>query len=145
MRRIELAVISICFGSIVFSQVTPCTVATIAGPASLFAGDGGPATSASFSFVGRFRFDQAGNLFIPDTGNNRIRKVSPNGTVTTIAGTGVAGFSGDGGPATSAELYLPVAVSPDNQGNLYIADGDNRIRKIDANGIITTYTGSGSV
>jgi uncharacterized protein (TIGR03437 family) len=129
--------------AIAFCQTPPCTIQTVAGPASLYSGDGGPAISADFNGITGIRFDQSGNLFIADTNNQRVRKVTPDGIVTTIAGTGTAGFSGDGGLATSAQLYLPVAVSPDNQGNVYIVDGDNRIRKIDSSGIITTYAGTG--
>jgi uncharacterized protein (TIGR03437 family) len=122
---------------------TPCTIQTIAGPALLYSGDGGSATNAFFNDISGFRFDQSGNLYIADTGNQRVRKVTPAGIVSTIAGTGIAGFSGDGGPATSAQLYLPVAVSPDNQGNVYILDGDNRVRKVDSNGVISTIAGNG--
>jgi uncharacterized protein (TIGR03437 family) len=119
-------------------------IQTIAGPASLYSGDGGPAVNADFYNIGGFRFDQSGNLFIVDTGNQRVREVTPGGIVTTIAGTGVAGYSGDGGPAISAQLYLPVAVSPDNLGNVYILDGDNRVRKINSEGIISTIAGNGT-
>ncbi len=74
--------------------------------------------------------DSAGNVYIADTVNNRIRKVS-NGVITTVAGNGTAGFSGDNGPATSAQLYNPIGVAVDSAGNLYIADTDNnRIRKV---------------
>ena len=87
--------------------------------------------------------DSAGNLYIADTGNNRIRKVS-NGVITTVAGNGTAGFSGDNGPATSAQLYDPAGVAVDSAGNLYIADtGNNRIRKV-SNGVITTVAGNGT-
>ncbi len=87
--------------------------------------------------------DSAGNLYIADTGNNRIRKVS-NGVITTVAGNGIAGFSGDNGPATSAQLNYPMGVAVDSAGNLYIADvGNNRIRKV-SNGVITTVAGNGT-
>jgi uncharacterized protein (TIGR03437 family) len=89
--------------------------------------------------------DQAGNLFITDQFNNRIRKVAPNGTISTVAGTGVAGFSGDGGPAIDAEINTPTGIGGDNSGNLYIADVVNqRIRKVDSSGIITTFAGNGN-
>ena len=85
--------------------------------------------------------DSAGNLYIADTGNNRIRKVS-NGVITTVAGNGAQGFSGDNGPATSAQLNDPSGVAVDSAGNLYIADSDNnRIREV-SNGVITTVAGS---
>jgi len=81
--------------------------------------------------------NSAGNLYIADWGNNRIRKVS-NGVITTVAGNGTAGFSGDTGPAVSAELALPIGIAVDSAGNLYISDyGNNRIREV-SNGVITT-------
>ncbi len=94
----------------------PCTIQTIAGPSSLYGGDGGPATNADFYNIGEFRFDQSGNLFVVDMGNQRVREVGANGIFTTIAETGVAGYSDDGVPATSAQLYLPIALSPDDTG-----------------------------
>lgn len=87
--------------------------------------------------------DGAGALYIADAANSRVRKVS-NGIITTIAGNGLSGFSGDGGPATSATLSAPVAVAVDASGNVYIADQNNsRVRKV-AKGIITTVAGSGT-
>ena len=109
-----------------------------------FSGDGGPAPVAQLSAPGGISFDSDGALYIADSGNNRIRKVS-GGVITTIAGSGAAGFSGDGGPATSAALSNPVGVAVDRTGNLYIADlGNNRVRKV-SNGIITTAAGSGAI
>jgi uncharacterized protein (TIGR03437 family) len=140
--RFLAAYIPLC-AAIAFSQ-TPCTIRTIAGPASLYSGDGGPAANAYFNNISGFRFDQSGNLYIADAANQRVREVTPNGIVTTISGNGIAGFSGDGGPAISAQLDLPIAVSPDNQGNVYILGSDNRVRKIDSNGIITTIAGNGT-
>ncbi len=86
-----------------------------------FSGDNGPATSAELNVPAGVAVDSAGNLYIADYGNNRIRKVS-NGVITTVAGNGTAGFSGDNGPATSAELNMPGGVAVDSAGNLYIAD-----------------------
>ncbi|MEO6911350.1 MAG: Ig-like domain repeat protein [Edaphobacter sp.] len=107
-----------------------------------FAGDGGPATSALLDSPAGVAVDAAGNIYIADTHNQRVRKVS-NGTITTIAGTGVAGFSGDGGPATSAQLSNPTALALDSSGNLYIADTDNhRIRRISGT-TVTTVAGNG--
>jgi uncharacterized protein (TIGR03437 family) len=107
-----------------------------------FSGDNGPATSAQLYDPTGIALDGAGNLYIADTWNNRIRKVS-NGVITTVAGSGIEGFSGDNGPATSAQLYLPYGIAVDAAGNLYIADtGDNRVRKV-SNGVITTVAGSG--
>ena len=91
--------------------------------------------------------DASGNLFIADTDNNRIRKVDTNGIITTVAGNGsCSDYSGDGGPATNASLNAPYGVAVDASGNLFIADTDNnRIRKVDTNGIITTVAGNGSM
>ena len=83
-------------------------------------------------------------MYLADTANNRIRKISPEGYITTIAGTGNAGFSGDGGAAVEADLNAPRGVAVDAEGNLYIADGDNyRIRKVSPSGGIATIAGNG--
>jgi uncharacterized protein (TIGR03437 family) len=129
-------------------------ITTVAGSGTQgFSGDGGSATSATLNGIGAVAVDASGNLFIADTGNNRIRKVSASGIITTVAGNGAStpgdlgngGFSGDGGPATSAALSNPNGVAVDTSGNLFIADLDNnRIRKVSASGIITTYAGSGT-
>jgi trimeric autotransporter adhesin len=109
-----------------------------------FGGDNGPASSAQLYFPGGLAVDSAGNLYIADTNNNRIRKVS-NGVITTVAGNGTAGFSGDNGPATSAQLRSPFGVAVDSAGNLYIADsGNSRIRKV-SNGVVTTAAGNGTL
>lgn len=126
---------------------------TVAGDGEQgFDGDGGAATSASLDSPVGVAVDSAGNLYIADTHNNRVRKVS-GGVITTIAGTGVAGFSGDGGTAGSAALNLPTAVAIDSNGNIYIADTDNhRIREISGTKITTiagdgdqTYSGDGGL
>ncbi len=122
------------------------TITTVAGSGSYGStGDGGPATSAKLSQVTGVAFDpRTGSLFIADAGNHRIRAVA-NGTITTFAGTGTAGYSGDGGPSASAQLNHPSAVAVDAGGNVYIADGNNcRIRKVSVNGTITTVVGTGS-
>ena len=88
--------------------------------------------------------DSAGNLYIADTNNHRIRKIDTSGVITTVAGTGVVGDSGDDGAATTAQLNSPFNVTVDSAGNLYIADTNNhRIRKIDTSGVITTVAGTG--
>ena len=90
--------------------------------------------------------DGQGNVYIADFFNSRVRKVNPGGTITTFAGTGVQGFSGDGGPATSAGLVRPEGVAVDGQGNVYIADGNgDRVRKVNPAGTITTFAGTGCV
>ena len=109
-----------------------------------FAGDGGPAVDAQISFSNHLVVDAEGNLFIADTGNNRIRKVSTDGIITTVAGTGQRGFTGDGGPAVEARFAGPAAIAIDTQGNLYVADfANHRIRKITTDGIITSIAGTG--
>jgi uncharacterized protein (TIGR03437 family) len=118
-------------------------ITTVAGNGNpSFSGDGGPAASASLSFPEGVTVDAAGNLFIADGGNNRIRKVSANGMITTVAGNGTLGFSGDGGAATSAELDNPGDVTVDASGNVFIVD-NQRIRKVSSSGVITTVAGNG--
>ncbi len=109
-----------------------------------FSGDNGPAINASLNYPTDITFDTAGNLYIVDANNERIRKVATNGIITTFAGNGTHGFSGDGGPATSAQFYIATSIAADNSGNIYIADrSNNRIRKVAPNGIITTVAGNG--
>jgi RHS repeat-associated protein len=107
-------------------------------------GDGGPATNAYLYKPSAVAADTQGNIYIVVTEQSRIRKVDTKGIITTVAGNGTQGFSGDGGPATQARLDTPLKVAVDSQGNLYIAERyTHRIRKVDANGIITTIAGSG--
>ena len=123
------------------------TISTVAGNGSPgFSGDGGPATGASLSMPIGVAVDSAGNLYIADSSNNRIRKVNTGGTISTVAGGAlVPGFSGDGGPATGAGLFLPGGVALDSAGNIYIADiANNRIRKVNTAGVITTVAGNGT-
>ena len=119
-------------------------VTTIAGNGSFGnSGDGGPATSAQLSGPIDVAVDGAGNVYIADFTNDRVRKVTPAGTITAFAGTGTAGFSGDGGPATSAQLNSPTGLEVDDAGNVYVADiGNNRVRRITPGGTITTVAGS---
>jgi sugar lactone lactonase YvrE len=113
---------------------------TPSGAATPFAG-----ASAGLSFPNGLAMDGNGNLYIADSYNNRIRKLTPAGIITTVAGNGGAGFGGDGGPATSAQLRYPLGVAVDKDGNLFIADShNNRIRKVDTAGIITTVAGNGT-
>jgi uncharacterized protein (TIGR03437 family) len=120
-------------------------ISTIAGNGTKgYSGDGGPATSAQFDVVVGVAADNAGNVYIADTNNGRIRKIDTSGIITTVAGNGTVGYSGNGGPATSAALSGPVAVAVDGAGNLYICDtGNSSIRKVDTSGIITTVAGTG--
>jgi ankyrin repeat protein/sugar lactone lactonase YvrE len=120
-------------------------VTTVAGNGSEgYSGDGGLATSASFSDLMAVAIDAKGNIYVADMGNSRIRKIDTSGIVTTLAGSGNKGYSGDGGPATSASLSSPTGVAVDAAGSIYIADnGNSRIRKVDATGVITTVAGNG--
>ncbi|GAB4024554.1 NHL repeat-containing protein [Spirosoma gilvum] len=125
---------------------TDGTIRTIAGNGTAdFGGDGGPAVSASLYLPSGVAVDGAGSVFIADVVNQRIRKVSIDGTISTIAGNGTEGFSGDGGPAVSASLNLPFGVALDGSGNVYIADlGNRRIRKVSTDGNISTIAGNGN-
>jgi trimeric autotransporter adhesin len=121
------------------------TITTIAGSGQgNYGGDGGAAVSAQFSDPSGAAVDNAGNVYISDLLNNRVRVVSPNGTINTYAGNGVAGFAGDGGAATSAQLNQPAGLAVDSSGNLYIADSNNSvIRKVTPQGTISTVAGVG--
>ena len=121
------------------------TIGTVAGagrPVNL--GNGGPAVQAQLHRPNATAVDGAGNIFIADSWNNRILRVDSTGTFATIAGTGESGFSGDGGPATRAQLFFPEGLTVDGAGNIYFADsGNDRIRKVDSMGTITTVAGTG--
>jgi len=130
-------------------RVTPAgNATTVAGAdrgVSGFSGDGGLATSALLSYPVDMTFDASGNLYIADSGNNRIRKVTPDGVISTVAGNGASHFSGDGGLSTSARLFNPIGVATDTAGNVYIADTENsRIRKVTPDGVISTVAGNGT-
>ncbi len=123
-------------------------ISTVAGGASPteFTGDGGPALGAQLNTPSSIAVAGDGTLYVADTDKSRIRRIDPNGMITTVAGTGSNGFSGDGGPATSAQLYYPrgVALAPD--GSLLIADTNNsRIRRLDPDGTISTVVGTGGL
>ncbi len=124
---------------------TSGTITTVAGTGTQgYNGDGIPAVTAQLSLPGAVAVDTAGNIYIVDTWNNRIRKIDPSGTINTIAGTGFPGVLGDGGPATSAQLNEPEGIAVDSSGNVYIADyGNSKIRKIDTTGTINTFAGRG--
>jgi len=109
------------------------------------AGDGGPATQAQIHVPRGLAVGPDGSLYIAEQAGSRVRRVQPDGTITTVAGTGASGFSGDGGPATQAELWYPFSVSVAADGTLYIADtGSHRIRRVGTDGIITTAVGDGT-
>ena len=122
-------------------------ISTFAGTPGVFgyAGDGGAATSAQLGAPAGICVDGSGNIYFADAGKHVIRKISNDGMITTVAGTGnTSGYAGDGGMATSAKLYTPTDICVDAQGNLFIADKDNHcIRKVDVSGIITTIAGLG--
>jgi uncharacterized protein (TIGR03437 family) len=125
---------------------TQGTITTVAGNGTCGnPGDGGAAILASLCYPAGLAIDSAGNLYIADSTNNRIRRVSLGGTISTVAGNGDQGFSGDGGPAASATLNNPLGVAVDGAGNLFIADyANNRVRKVSTTGIITTVAGTGA-
>jgi uncharacterized protein (TIGR03437 family) len=120
------------------------TITTIAGNGKfIFSGDNGPALSAGLDPFD-IAVDNKNSLYVADRINNRIRKITPDGTIATVAGTGAPGYSGDGGPATSALLNFPTGIAVDNAGNLYLVDGANFVvRRVNANGLITTIAGNG--
>jgi sugar lactone lactonase YvrE len=133
------------FGNARVRRIDPCTglVETIAGSGDVgFGGDGGPALEAGMSPIDAVQ-DADGNLFIPDTNNDRIRKVDPFGTITTVVGLGVRGYAGDGGPATAALINRPWGIELDASGAFYIADFENHAVRRVADGIITTLAGTG--
>lgn len=128
------------FGATYFS------IETLAGTGTAgFSGDGGMATLAQLNFPSSVSVDASGNIYLADVFNSRIRQITPSGVISTIAGNGTAGFSGDGGNAAAAQLKYPTSAVKDASGNLYIADSDNhRVRKVSPAGIITTIAGTGT-
>src|SRR5262249_49317907 len=110
-----------------------------------FRGDGGPAALAELNYPAAVAADSGGNLFIADTRNQRIRRVTPDGIISTVAGNGLAGFTGDDGVASIAQIDEPHGLAVDGNGNLFIADTNNqRIRKVTPAGIISTVAGNGT-
>ena len=120
-------------------------ITTVAGgPTPGFGGDGGPAVAARLQDPKAVWVAPSGDVYIADSGNERIRRVNPAGTISTVAGTGVAGYSGDGGPALAAQFDGPRGVAGDSAGNLYVADdNNNRVRRIDSSGVVSTVAGTG--
>jgi uncharacterized protein (TIGR03437 family) len=122
------------------------TMTTFAGTGTPgFSGDGGPATQAALNYVPGVCTDSAGDVFVSDLSNYRIRKVATSGIITTVAGNGVQGSSGDGGPATQASMYIPIRCAVDSANNLYITDqSGHKIRKVTPAGTISTVAGTGA-
>jgi hypothetical protein len=121
-------------------------ITTVAGTGdAAFTGDGGPATQAALNWPTALELDAEGNLYIVDTFNHSIRRLATDGTITTIAGTGVEGQEGDHGPATMAQLSQPFGLARDQDGTLYIGDrGNFMIRRVGTDGVIQTIAGTGA-
>jgi uncharacterized protein (TIGR03437 family) len=135
------------FGFRVRKISTTGIISTVAGNGTeAYSGDGGPASLAQLDIPWGVVADSGGNLYISDSGNHTIRKIAASGVITTVAGAGIAGYSGDGGPAAGARLNTPLGIAMDAGGNLYVADCHNqRIRMISSGGAITTVAGNGSM
>ena len=147
MRYFQLSILVILTFALLptFAQgQSPGTLITIAGGGSE-EGENIPATQVGLNFPLGISLDATGNIYIADSENHRIRRVDiTSGNVTTAVGSGIAGYSGDGGPATQAQLNRPTAVAVDNDGTIYVGDSENRrIRRVDPSGIITTIAGTG--
>jgi trimeric autotransporter adhesin len=133
--------------NVVRMVTTAGNISTVAGNGTAgYTGNGGAATGAELNGPYGVTVDASGNLYIADTNNNAIRKVTTAGTISTVAGTGTSGYTGNGGPATSAKLSGPAGIAVDASGNLYIADSSNYvIRKVTTVGIISTIAGTGTI
>ena len=135
-----------CFCLLAAADTPPASyvIQTIAG--SDFVGDGGPALAALLSQAEGIAVDGSGAIYVADAEDNRVRKITPDGIIQTVAGTAIAGFSGDGGPAQAALLSHPYGIALDSAGNLYIADlGNARVRKVSVDGTIQTVAGGGFI
>jgi uncharacterized protein (TIGR03437 family) len=138
---LALTLVSILPGATSTPPPAAYSIETVAGSSQV--GDGGRATAAALSDAEGVATDSAGNVFISDANDHRIRKVAADGTISTIAGAGFPGFSGDGGPASAARLNTPYGVAVDGAGNVFIADlGNNRVRQVSPDGTITTVPGT---
>jgi sugar lactone lactonase YvrE len=135
----------ICEGGALLRRRAPSGVwSTLAGGLIRgFNGDGGPATSAQLTNLTGLAVHTDGSVFFSDFGNKRIRKIARDGTISTVAGNGKAGFSGDGGLATAAQLEGPRSLAVDEGGNLFVSDGPARVRRVATDGIISTVAGNG--
>lgn len=131
--------------NVIFKISTDGSISLVAGNGLRgFSGDGGPATRASLFSPYGLALEASGALYVSTAGDHRIRRVSSTGTITTVAGSGTAGFSGDGGPAIAAKLNKPTGLAVDNRGSIFFSDSNNnRIRRIDSAGLIATVAGDG--
>jgi hypothetical protein len=134
------------FGLLLICNASSQIITTVAGNGTAaYGGDGGSATRAALNFPVSVYMDSSQSLFIADSSNHRVRKVFPNGTISTVAGNGTSGYAGDRGPATNATLRSPNGVFVDNTGALFIADWNNHcIRRVLLNGTISTVAGNGT-
>ena len=138
-----LAIVGLTAGGSVSTDASAQNITTTAGG---WLGDGGLAKDASLNIIGATAVDAAGNLYVADRQKHRVRKITPAGIISTFAGTGFSGFSGDGGPAGQAKLNDPVGLAFDAAGNLFVSEvGNNRIRKVTPAGIISTVAGDGTL
>src|ERR1700739_1827170 len=129
-----------------FINVKAQIITTVCGNGTFgYTGDGGLAMAAEINNIGRIAIDALGNIFIADYDNQRIRKINTAGIISTLAGNGTAGYTGDGGPATAAELNQPSGIATDAAGNVYIGDTyNNLVRKVNTLGVISTIAGNGT-
>jgi hypothetical protein len=142
MGLIKINIALILLASSGLAQGPLCRIETVAGFPSTYRGDGGALLEAEFSGLADIATDGSGNIYAADSLNHVVRRFKPGGVVETVAGTGAPGYSGDGGPATSARLNLPEVVALDHNGNLYIGErGNYAIRKVTLDGVITTFSG----
>lgn len=134
------------FNNVIRKVDTSGIITTLAGTGTIgYSGDGGPATACQFWHPNDVGVDTAGNVYVADRDNQVIRKITTGGMIYTVAGTNVSGYGGDGGPATNAQLNFPSGICLDKTGDIFVADlYNNRIRKIDTAGIITTIVGTGA-
>ncbi len=139
-------ILSLLLAAVAFNVSNAQMITTIAGNGSAgYSGDGGPATAAELNLPAGVTFNASGEIYIADYLNHTIRKISASGIITTVAGNGSSGYSGDGGAATAASLHRPTGLVVDNTGNIYISDCyNNVVRKINTSGIITTFAGNGT-
>ncbi len=147
MKKLQIILLGVLGFSLVSNLNHAQIITTVSGNGiGGFSGDGGQATAAEMTGAGgNVLFDHSGSFYFDDQSNSRIRKVNSSGVITTIAGNGQSGFSGDGGPATAAEFNQPTVITFDSSHNMYVVDyGNNRIRKINTSGTVSTFAGNGT-